>query len=153
MQYTIVQIGESPRYLIEELVDEIKAMGGSAVMIKVDTRDLPGFLESDEDGHTMIWQQVMTAYGFTAYEICLWEEGATESPFYRDPAQELLAHLSRTYSIDATSIYAIMYDQHLGCECLEDEFRDGHVSDCRGSALDAIFPLGKKIYSEALARV
>lgn len=154
MQYnTIVQIGESPRYLTEQLVDEIRGFGSTAVIVKINPVDLPGFLEGDEDGHTMVWQRAMQAYGFSAYEVCLWEEGAFESPFYRDPVAELLNNLTFTYGIDASSIYAIMYDQHVGCEHLEDEFRDGHISDCRGSALDVLFPMGQKVYSAALTRV
>jgi len=154
LQYnTILQIGESPRYLTEELVEEIRAFGGSTVIVKMNPADLPGFLEADDEGHTMLWDRTMQFLGFSAYAVCLWEEGATESPFYRDLVRELMTHVTRTYGFDASSIYAIMYDQHIGCQCLEDEFRDGHVSDCRGSALDALFPLGQKIYSSALARV
>lgn len=154
MQYnTIVQIGESPRYLTEQLVDEIRGFGSTAVIVKINPIDLPGFLEGDEDGHTMLWQRAMQAYGFSAYQVCLWEEGADESPFYRDLVGEMLKSLTLAYGIDVSSIYAIMYDQHIGCEHLEDEFRDGHVSDCRGSALDVLFPMGQKIYSTALARV
>lgn len=153
MQYnTIVQIGESPRYMTEALVDEIRGFGSTAVIVKLNPADIPGLYDEDEDGHTMLWQRVMQTYGFSAYEVCLWEEGAIESPFYRDPVGELLSNLTMSYNIDAESIYAIMYDQHVGCDCLEDEFRDGHISDCRGSALDVLFPMGQKIYSTALAR-
>jgi len=153
MQYnTILQIGESPRYLTERLVEEIRSFGATAVIVKINPSDIPGFLDGDDQGHTMVWEGSMQALGFSPYEICMWEEGASESPFYRDLVRELMTHVTRTYGFDASSIYAIMYDQHVGCECLEDEFRDGHVSDCRGSALDVLFPLGQKIYSSALAR-
>jgi hypothetical protein len=54
------------------------------------------------------------------------------------------------YNIDISRIYAIQYDQHIACEFMQDEFYDGHTTDCRGSVLDFLFPIQHKAYSSIL---
>ena len=146
-QNTIILIGDAPSYLTESLKAEIKDGDGSPVIIKIKPDDIPGLLEGDDEGHTMVWQRAMQALGYSVYSTCLWENGATESPFYRDLPRELERKLSSEYGFDTTRIYAVEYKAHLGCECLELQ-----PCDCRGSALNVLFPMAK-ICSFELARV
>ena len=146
----IIQIGKTSTSTTDCLVREIMMAGMTAVIINIDPSQIPGFLNQDQDGHHTVWQSLLVKYQFSAYETILWEEGIKQSPYYRDPMELLRAELVDEYGIDINKIYAIQYDQHIACEYLQDEFRDGHCSDCRGSFLDVLFPIQHKAYSSVL---
>ena len=148
----IIQIGKADTRATNSLVGEVMMSGMTPVIINIDPLDIPGFLEQDNDGHHMVWQMLLAKYQLSAYETILWEEGAKESPYYRDPMELLRNELAAKYTIHTNRIYAIQYDQHIACEYLQDEFYDGHTSDCRGAVLDMLFPIQHKAYTSVLVQ-